>query len=59
MYKVFNMGHRMEIYLPERYANEAIAISQSFGIDAQIIGFTERSDRKELIIESENGRFEY
>ena len=53
------MGHRMEIYLPERYANEAIAISQSFGIDAQIIGFTERSDRKELIIESENGRFEY
>jgi len=59
MYKVFNMGHRMEIYLPEQQANEVIAISQSFGIDAQIIGFTERSDKKELIIESENGRFEY
>jgi len=59
MYKVFNMGHRMEIYLPEEQANEVIAISQSFGIDAQIIGFAESSDRKELIIESENGRFEY
>jgi len=59
MYKVFNMGHRMEIYLPEQYANEAIAISQSFGIDAQIIGFTECSGGKELIIESEKGRFEY
>jgi len=59
MYKVFNMGHRMEIYLPEKYANEVIAISQSFGIDARIIGFTECSDRKELVIESENGRFEY
>ena len=59
MYKVFNMGHRMEIYLPEKQANEVIAISQSFGIDAQIIGFTEKSDKKELIIESEKGRFEY
>ena len=59
MYKVFNMGHRMEIYLPEEHANEAIAISQSFGIDAKIIGFTEKFDKKELIIESENGRFEY
>ena len=59
MYKVFNMGHRMEIYLPEEQANEVIAISQSFGIDAEIIGFTEKSDKKELVIESENGRFEY
>jgi phosphoribosylformylglycinamidine cyclo-ligase len=59
MYKVFNMGHRMEIYLPEKYANEVIAISKSFGIDAQIIGFTESSDKKELVIEGENGRFEY
>jgi len=59
MYKVFNMGHRMEIYLPEKQANEAIAISRSFGINAQIIGFTENFDRKELIIESEYGRFEY
>ena len=57
MYKVFNMGHRMEIYLPEKQANEAIAISRSFGIDAKIIGFTENFDKKELIIETENGRY--
>jgi phosphoribosylformylglycinamidine cyclo-ligase len=59
MYKVFNMGHRMEVYLPEEHANEAVAISKSFGIDAQIVGFIEKSDKKELIIESEYGRFEY
>jgi phosphoribosylformylglycinamidine cyclo-ligase len=59
MYKVFNMGHRMEIYLPKEYANEIIAISKSFHIDAQIVGFVEFSDKKELIIENENGRFEY
>jgi phosphoribosylformylglycinamidine cyclo-ligase len=59
MYKVFNMGHRMEIYLPEKYAGEVIAISRSFGIEAQIVGFVETSDKKELIIEGENGRFEY
>ncbi|MCL1937643.1 MAG: AIR synthase-related protein [Candidatus Azobacteroides sp.] len=59
MYKVFNMGHRMEIYLPSAYAGEVIAISQSFGIEAQIVGFVEASEKKELIIESENGRFVY
>lgn len=59
MYKVFNMGHRMEIYLPKEYADEVIAISKSFDIDAQIVGFVEASDKKELIIESENGRFTY
>ncbi|GHT75786.1 phosphoribosylformylglycinamidine cyclo-ligase [Bacteroidia bacterium] len=59
MYKVFNMGHRMEIYLPETYAQEIIDISHSFNIDAQIIGFVEDSDKKELIIESPYGRFEY
>ncbi|MDH8702598.1 phosphoribosylformylglycinamidine cyclo-ligase [Dysgonomonadaceae bacterium PH5-43] len=59
MYKVFNMGHRMEIYLPKEYANEIIAISKSFDIDAQIVGFVEASDTKELIIESENGTFKY
>ncbi|MDR1682015.1 MAG: phosphoribosylformylglycinamidine cyclo-ligase [Candidatus Symbiothrix sp.] len=59
MYKVFNMGHRMEIYLPEEYAAEIIAISKSFEIDAQIVGFTEKSERKQLVIESENGRFIY
>jgi phosphoribosylformylglycinamidine cyclo-ligase len=59
MYKVFNMGHRMEIYLPQEYAGEVMAISQSFGIEAQIVGFVETSEKKELIIESENGRFVY
>ena len=59
MYKVFNMGHRMEIYLPKEYADEIISISKSFNIDAQIVGFVEASDKKELIIESEFGKFEY
>jgi phosphoribosylformylglycinamidine cyclo-ligase len=53
------MGHRMEIYLPREYAQQIIDISQSFGIDAQIIGYCDASDKKELIIESEFGRFEY
>jgi len=59
MYKVFNMGHRMEIYLPEAYAEEVIAISRSFNVEAKIIGHCEASDKKELIIESEFGKFEY
>ena len=59
MYKVFNMGHRMEIYLPKGFAQEVIEISQSYGVDAQIVGFVESSDKKELIIESEYGKFEY
>jgi len=59
MYKVFNMGHRMEIYLPAEYAEEVINISNSFNIDAQIVGFVEKSDKAELVIDSEFGRFEY
>jgi len=59
MYKVFNMGHRMEIYLPREYAERVIEISKSFGVDAQIVGYCEASDKKELLIESEFGRFEY
>jgi len=59
MYKVFNMGHRMEIYLPQEHAQQVIDISKSYGVDAQIVGFVEASDKKELIIESEYGRFEY
>ena len=59
MYKVFNMGHRMEIYLSPEYAEEVIAISKSFGIDAQIVGRVEASEKKELIIKSEFGTFEY
>ena len=59
MYKVFNMGHRMEIYIAPEFADEVIAISKSFNIDAQIVGFVEKSDKNELVIESEFGRFEY
>lgn len=59
MYKVFNMGHRLEVYLSPEHAEEVIAISKSFNIDAQIIGRVEESDKKELIIKSEFGEFKY
>lgn len=59
MYKVFNMGHRMEIYLSPEHADEVISISKSFDIDAQIIGRIESSQNKELIIRSEFGEFRY
>lgn len=61
MYKVFNMGHRMEIYLPKQYANKVIEISKSFNIDAQIIGHVEKTEAsvKSLLIESEFGKFTY
>ena len=59
MYKVFNMGHRMEIYLPADKAQRIIEISQSFGIDAQIVGRVEASDKKQLDIHSEFGDFHY
>ncbi|MDR1584945.1 MAG: phosphoribosylformylglycinamidine cyclo-ligase [Prevotellaceae bacterium] len=59
MYKVFNMGHRMELYLPEQYAEQVIAISRSFGVDARVVGRCEASDKKELLIESPFGRFKY
>ena len=59
MYKVFNMGHRMEIYLPETYASRVIEISKSFNVDAQIVGRVEKSDVRELIIDSEFGKFVY
>ena len=59
MYKVFNMGHRMEIYLSEKEAQRVIDISKSFDIDARIVGRIEESDRKELIIKSEFGEFRY
>jgi phosphoribosylformylglycinamidine cyclo-ligase len=59
MYKVFNMGHRMEIYLPEMYAQTVIDISRSFNVDAQIVGRVEKSDKRELRIESKFGEFVY
>lgn len=58
MYKVFNMGHRMELYVPQSIASEIISISKSFGIDAQIVGRVEEGSRK-LTIQSSHGVFEY
>ena len=59
MYKVFNMGHRMEIYVSPEYAQAIIDISKSFNIDAQIVGRVEESSKTELVIESEFGKFIY
>ena len=59
MYKVFNMGHRMEIYVPADIATELIAISESFGIAAQVIGKVESFDGKQVSIKSEKGEFRY
>lgn len=58
MYKVFNMGHRMELYVPEAIAQDIINISQSFNVDAKIVGRVESGDHK-LSIQSEHGEFEY
>ena len=59
MYQVFNMGHRLEIYLPETYASEIIDISRSFGIDAQIVGRVEGNDKKKLTIQTGQDTFTY
>ena len=59
MYKVFNCGHRFEVYLPKEYAQQVIDISKSFDIDAQVIGRVEQSDHTHLTIHSEYGVFEY
>lgn len=59
MYKVFNMGHRMELYVPESIAQEIIAISESFNIEARIIGRVETGTQKQVTIDSEKGNFVY
>ena len=59
MYKVFNMGHRMEMYVDSSVASDIIEISKSFGVDAKIIGKVEASDSKKLTIISDHGTFEY
>ena len=59
MYKVFNCGHRMEMYVDQNFANQIINISKTFNIDAQIIGRVEKSDSKKLSIKSEFGEFNY
>lgn len=58
MYKVFNMGHRMEVYVSPEHAEKVIETSKSFGIDAQIVGHIEEG-KKSLLIKSEYGEFEY
>ncbi|GAB1454256.1 AIR synthase-related protein [Draconibacterium sp.] len=59
MYKVFNMGHRFEIYVKPEIANEIVAISKSFNIDAQIVGRVEHFEGKKLTIKTEKGNFGY
>ncbi len=59
MYQVFNMGHRMELYVPEEIASQIIMISQSFNIEAKIIGRVEKSNDKRLSIHSQHGTFTY
>lgn len=59
MYRVFNMGHRFEIYVNQKYANAIIQISKSFNIDAKVIGKCYASEKKELTIKSPYGVFEY
>ena len=60
MYKVFNMGHRLEVYLPALYAQEVIDIARSFNIDAQVIGHVEaRPEGAKVTLHTENGIFEY
>jgi phosphoribosylformylglycinamidine cyclo-ligase len=59
MYQVFNMGHRMEVYLPEQFAAQVIQVAASFGIEAKIVGRCETSETKKLTIESPMGVFRY
>jgi phosphoribosylformylglycinamidine cyclo-ligase len=59
MYKVFNMGHRMEIYIDEAHAGKLIAVSRSFNIDAQVIGRVEKGTGKKVTIRSAHGTYAY
>jgi len=59
MFEVFNMGHRMEVYVDQRYAREIIDISKSFNVDAKIIGRVEKSQEKKLTLVTKYGTFEY
>jgi len=59
MFEVFNMGHRMEIYIEEKYANQIIDISKKFNIEAKVIGHVESAPKKQLTIKHENSSFIY
>ena len=59
MYQVFNMGQRLEIFTDKDTAASIIAIAKSFNIDAQVSGHVEKSEKKEVVIESKHGSFSY
>jgi len=59
MYKVFNCGHRMELYVDPEIANQIINISEKFNVEAKIIGKVEKSTKKKLTIKSQFGDFQY
>jgi phosphoribosylformylglycinamidine cyclo-ligase len=59
MYKVFNMGHRMEIYLDEKYADEVIGIARKFNVEAKVIGRVESSQQKKVTVKSDYGEYTY
>ena len=59
MYKVFNMGHRMELYVPQEIADNIIAISKQFNVDAKVVGRVEANEGKKLTIKSQYGEFVY
>ena len=59
MYQVFNMGHRMELYVPESLSEKIITHSKTFGVDAKIIGHVEQSTKKMVSIKSGHGDFTY
>tara|TARA_Y100000385_G_scaffold144239_2_gene149659 strand:- start:6410 stop:7318 length:909 start_codon:yes stop_codon:yes gene_type:complete len=59
MYKVFNMGHRMELYIPQEIADNIIAISKQFNVDAKVVGRVEANEGKKLTIKSQYGEFVY
>ena len=59
MYKVFNMGHRMELYVPEEIASEIIAISEKYNVAAKIVGRVEAAEKASVEIKGEFGNFDY
>ncbi len=59
MYQVFNMGHRMELYVDPSIADDLIAISESYNVEAQVVGRVEKAESKKLTIKSEFGEFDY
>jgi len=59
MYQVFNMGHRMEIYLPARYADKVMAIAEKYGVEARVIGRVKHSEGEKVTVKSPFGKFEY